>query len=102
MTKDEIKARYLAQETVIRHIENRVKDLDQWATESAAKGDYSGAGSNQKSAVDLHCAVAIIKEALFPHYHTHSGFDWMRGDTCPGCELDEFLTEFQKGEGRVS
>lgn len=91
MTATEIQIRYTAQETAIRAIEERVNQLDMWAKESADKGDYSGAGSNQKSAVDLHCAVAIIRNALFPHDHNHPGFSFVAGDTCPGCELDEML-----------
>lgn len=91
LTDEQIKARYSAQETAVRSIEARVDQLDKWAEECATKDDYSGAASHQRSAVDLHCAVAIIKEALFPHNHSHPGFRWDAGDTCPGCELEEYL-----------
>jgi len=90
-TDAQIRERYAAQEAAIRAIEARVDQLDKWASEAASKGDFSGAGSNQKAAVDLHCAVAIIQDALFPHDHLHPGFRWDAGDTCLGCELDEYL-----------
>lgn len=90
---DELKAQYSAQEAAIRGIEDRVEQMDKWAKECADKGDYSGAGNWQKSAVDLHCAVAIIKNAIFPHHHSMPGFDRTVGDICPGCELDAMLAE---------
>lgn len=101
MTDEQIAARYEAQQTAIRRIEQRVDQLDQWADENAAKKDYSGAGSQQKSAVDLHCAVALIKEALFPHDHNHPGFSWAHGDTCPGCELEDYLKRSTSTRGKA-
>lgn len=72
----------------VRAVEARVDQLDKWADENAAKKDYSGAGCQQKSAVDLHCAVAIIKNALVPHTHDHPGFRYDQGDRCEGCAYD--------------
>ena len=99
MRDDEIKHRYAAQESAISLIEKRVDQLDAWANENAVKKDYSSAGSQQKSAVDLHAAIAIIKDALFPHSHKMSGFSWIHNDTCAGCELDDWLKR-NKGADR--
>ena len=93
----ELRARYSAMQSAILAIENRVKQLDLWAEESAAKKDYSSANSHQKAAVDLHCAVEIVREAVFPHKHKLTGFSWLHGDTCPGCELDSYLDQRRKG-----
>ena len=70
-------------------VERQVAQLDKWADENAAKGDYSSAGSQQKSAVDLHAAVAIIKETLVPHTHDAPGFRYDLGDRCEGCAYDD-------------
>jgi hypothetical protein len=72
-------------------IERHVDQIDKWADENAAKKDYSGAGSQQKSAVDLHAAVAIIKNALVPHVHDHPSFRHDLGDECEGCLYDADL-----------
>ena len=74
----------------LRAVEAHVDQLDRWADENAAKKDYSGASSQQKAAVDLHVAVALIKEALVPHTHNHPGFRSDLGDECPGCLFDEY------------
>jgi hypothetical protein len=72
----------------INRIEEQVTQLDKWAKEAADKGDYSTAGSNQKAAVDLHCAVEIIKGK---HSCRHPGFRQDLGDVCDRCGLDEEL-----------
>jgi hypothetical protein len=72
----------------IYRIEERVKQLDAFAKEAAGKEDYSGAQSNQKAAVDLHCAVEIIKGK---HSCRHPGFRQDLGDVCDRCGLDEEL-----------
>ncbi len=72
-------------------IEQKVAELDKWADQAAAKQDYSTANSCQKSAVDLHSAIAIMKDAIFPHYHSRPGFDYTAGDRCPGCDYDEYM-----------
>lgn len=100
---DEIRWQYSAVENAKRAVEEQVVRLDGWAKESADKGDYSNAGSHQKSAVDLHCAVAIIEEAVFPHHHSRPGFSRADGDVCPGCERDDWLakqgTSKEHGDG---
>lgn len=74
----------------IRAIEKRVGQLDEWADGAAKQEDYSGACRNQTSAVDLHCAVDIITKAIAPHSHGLTGFNPMVGDTCTGCEFEEY------------
>jgi hypothetical protein len=88
-TMDNFKGQRVAYHAAVRAIEAKVKQLDEWADKAAADGDYSGAGSNQKAAVDLHCAVAIIKDGIFPHYCGMRDFNRMAGDECPGCQFDE-------------
>jgi hypothetical protein len=73
----------------VRAIETRVDQLDKLADENAAEKDYSSASSQQKSAVDLHCAVAIIKNALVPHTHGNPGFRSDLDDVCEGCAYEK-------------
>lgn len=95
----EIAARYSAVENAKREIEAKVVELDGYAKKCADAGNYSWARSNQKSAVDLHCAVAIIEEAVFPHLHTHPGFIYGE-DSCPGCERDDWLKRVKASHGK--
>lgn len=81
-------ARWNAVTLCIRAIERQVKQLDAWAKECADKEDYSGAGSNQKAAVDLHLACDIIVAAVIgTHVCALEGFNPMT-DTCERCHWE--------------
>lgn len=81
------KEAFKAISVAIYKIERQVEQIDSWAKENAEKGNYSTAGLQQTEAVNLHCAVAIIKPQ---HTHNHSGFNvGIRTgeplDVCEGC-----------------
>ena len=81
------KEKFSAIGEAIRKIERQVEQIDSWAKENADKGYYSTAGLQQAEAVNLHCAVALIKPA---HTHHISGFNVgiRMGeplDVCEGC-----------------
>lgn len=81
--------------TAIARIEERVDQLDKWAKECADKGDYSGAAQHQRTAVDLHCAVDVIKGK---HVCGIKDFSHYYGDVCERCTIDAEIDAAKEGK----